>query len=395
MRSIIATIGVLSLALLLPTGIAWADERDEFRAELERDMARDAYQSILAGEEKEAEYQMAKTITDVHGNRVRMEGYVLKPSPEQYKLLALNTRDGRIDYGYYLLTFNDAVSSLDVLAEASCGMWEEKPKYWIRRVETKLSNTIDNVTTKEEASDPIEVDLTRFTEGLADEVAEVDVALPEESVIEVTEEEVELEILDDYYLPKQIYLQTDFHFTYSVNDKVKGEGWGSFSPETGIAKYEAWYPGPDKKLTLGEKWEYDMFNGRDLTMIYDTRVVPNYEYSADEDQAHWRNREEFKDGTFLSMETFLIDDEGNIQRWDIPQILPAEEIIIEGDNGEVGVTKVTLTEDGAKTLEEEYGQVPNMELIIEATEFEGRTIDLVYPTAVPEIGFDFGYYIGY
>ncbi|MDI6791929.1 MAG: hypothetical protein QME81_03555 [bacterium] len=358
MRTIIAVTGILSLAFLLPADMSLADERNEFRAELERDMARDAYQSILAGEEKEAEYQMAKTITDVHGNRVRMEGYVLKPSPEQYKLLALNTRDGRIDYGYYLYTFNDAVPGLDVLEEASAGMWEEKPNYWVRRVETKLSNMRDNVTTKQEISDPVEIDVSLFSEEL---------------VMEEAGEELELNI------PEQIYLQTNYHYTRSVNGNVKEKVWSGFSPETGIAGYEAWYPASDG-LALGEKYEYDVFNGQSLTMLYDTRVVPDYEYSADSDQAHWKDREDFKDGTFLSEETFLIDDEGNIQRWDIPEILDAGEIM--GGNGEVELTK-----DGMKTLDE-YGQVPNIERIITATEFEGRKIDLVYPTAVPEIGLD-------
>ncbi|MHB9154680.1 MAG: hypothetical protein ACYC5N_03175, partial [Endomicrobiales bacterium] len=81
-------------------------ERDAYRSELDmsrREMARDA---ASVSEQKQFEYQTAKTLTDMNGNRVRMEQYISRPQADQTRVYSYNGRDNRVDTGLALSTYN-------------------------------------------------------------------------------------------------------------------------------------------------------------------------------------------------------------------------------------------------------------------------------------------------
>ncbi len=49
-------------------------------------------------EHMKADIHLGKTMTDVHGNRVRIEEFMFRPNPRQVDLLSVTLRDGRLDY---------------------------------------------------------------------------------------------------------------------------------------------------------------------------------------------------------------------------------------------------------------------------------------------------------
>ncbi len=49
-------------------------------------------------EHMKADVHLGKTMTDVHGNRVRIEEFMFRPNPRQVDLLSVTLRDGRLDY---------------------------------------------------------------------------------------------------------------------------------------------------------------------------------------------------------------------------------------------------------------------------------------------------------
>ena len=100
---------------------------------------------------KDADYQLGKSLIDVHGNRVRMEEYLLRPQPDQLKFLILNTRANRFDYAYSLYTFNKNLPDnfSPVVREAIKGEWVRTlPEYYLFSNEAYFSNSIDYMNWK-------------------------------------------------------------------------------------------------------------------------------------------------------------------------------------------------------------------------------------------------------
>lgn len=107
--------------------------------------------------EMKADLHLGKTMTDVHGNRVRIEEYVFRPAPDQVDLLSLSFRDNRLDYLRVNTTFNRPIPETINQAQWKA-MWQYKwdynenipitkgsPQFFRKNEIISLSNTLDRV----------------------------------------------------------------------------------------------------------------------------------------------------------------------------------------------------------------------------------------------------------
>lgn len=119
-----------------------ADELDQrntmaeaLRQENLSDMVRGHEDLEIAMAQKNVDLHLGKNLIDMHGNRVRMEEYVVRPADNQVQFLNLTMRDQRLDYINYTATFNTTVP------RDTNGIWE---KQW--RTQPAVYLTAENLT---------------------------------------------------------------------------------------------------------------------------------------------------------------------------------------------------------------------------------------------------------
>lgn len=323
----------LSMSLLMiisAVGFVTADERREFRNEIMVDKARESYQSALVSEIRTSEYQLEKTIIDIHGNRVRIEQYVLRPQPDQIQFLALNSRANRFDYGYEIFTFNQGVSdkTLDVIGEAMEGIWGTyKPEYWLKRLDIKLSNTRDSVDMNTMLGEPIELTFPEMPQ--------------------------DVEIPDGIEIPDKIYIPSTGEFSYKINNTEKER----YEWNMNDGYYKRSYRVDNGPLQVGYEVSFNQSRWWEGNETQNSAIMPKWDWYADDNLAHWKDITNYQDGTFVTWEEFGINDKGELVTWD-------------------NLWGGTCDEEG-NFVEKVNTESINMEMIITATEFEGRTIDLV------------------
>lgn len=98
----------------------------------------------MAMEEQNVDLHLGKVLTDVHGNRVRMEEYVLRPEANQVQFVNLTMRDNRLDYINYNAFFND------ILPRDTRGLWRKEfghtaPDLYLVKETSEVSNLTDSV----------------------------------------------------------------------------------------------------------------------------------------------------------------------------------------------------------------------------------------------------------
>lgn len=86
-----------------------AKTKELVKKEVGLEMTKEEIQSAAALEMKSAVYQDGKALIDVNGNRVRVESYIVRPAANQFKLVILNARVDRFDYFFYRGVFNRAL----------------------------------------------------------------------------------------------------------------------------------------------------------------------------------------------------------------------------------------------------------------------------------------------
>lgn len=359
---------ILPAIVVLLTGIARADERAEFRSEVFADRIRENYQSSLANEERIGEYQLEKTIVDVHGQRVRIEEYLLRPSSNQIQFLTLNTRANRFDYGYQTLTFSKDVSS-EKLGDLSQAIWMsfgegEKPTYWLTNYDGRLSNNRDHVDVNMTIGKPIPIKITI-------EMPEVPIVVAEggEGEDVIVDEEMPMPVDEVMPTSFSVYFPSSMEGRVSINGKPKEEfslqntlsADGKYEKTTVVERYIT----SGGMKTGAEYVEYiDNMGSMYSESEYENKDVnPKYECSYG-DKAYYTELVTYKDGSWVKYEEYQIDDQGKIMDWNYPEYIG--EGIGEGDN-------MAMQE----AMQEYFAQQPNREMIISASEFEGRTIDLV------------------
>lgn len=117
------------------------------RHEVGLDMDRNEVIAAAVMEQRLAEYKEGKSLIDVEGHRVRIEEYILRPRADQYKFVVLNERDDRLDYFYYLGTFNQTLPTDLSLAlrDVSGKVGTTAPDYYLTAYEMGQSNTQDSI----------------------------------------------------------------------------------------------------------------------------------------------------------------------------------------------------------------------------------------------------------
>ncbi|HCC48259.1 MAG TPA: hypothetical protein DEQ38_09140 [Elusimicrobia bacterium] len=120
-------------------------------------MSKEAVLSAAAEEIKLAEYQQGKALVDVFGNRVQLEEYVMRPAPDQFKLVVLNKRESRLDYFFYKGTFNTTLPGDLSAALRQLGGAESAPTWYLTSYQTGRSNTSDSVEENASGGHPVDV----------------------------------------------------------------------------------------------------------------------------------------------------------------------------------------------------------------------------------------------
>ncbi|OGR58247.1 MAG: hypothetical protein A2X36_13315 [Elusimicrobia bacterium GWA2_69_24] len=144
-----------------------AEERSALKREVGLEMTKEDIQAAAAAEQKNAVYQQGKVMVDVNGNRVRLEEYIIRPEPNQFKLVVLNHRADRFDYFYYKGVFNTALpTDLRVAFQQLPGCVGAACQFYLTEYETGRSNTIDNVL--ENASGGVQRDVNNNADATDD-----------------------------------------------------------------------------------------------------------------------------------------------------------------------------------------------------------------------------------
>lgn len=137
------------------------EERGEARTALAREvglaMSKEAVLAAAAEEVKLAEYQQGKALIDVFGNRVQLEEYIMRPAPDQFKLVVLNKRQERLDYFFYHGTFNAALPTDLGRALAQLPGTPDYPEWYLTAYRTGRSNTTDSVEENAWGGHPVDV----------------------------------------------------------------------------------------------------------------------------------------------------------------------------------------------------------------------------------------------
>ncbi|MDD5629826.1 MAG: FecR family protein [Elusimicrobia bacterium] len=138
--------------------------KDQAKREVGLEMSKEAVQAAAAIESMNAVYKEGKAIIDVGGNRVRIEEYIVRPAADQFKLVVLNERAQRFDYFYYKGTFNTALpDDLSIALRQLPGCIGAQCDYFLKGFETGRSNTQDSML--ETASGGHQVDVNNDGES--------------------------------------------------------------------------------------------------------------------------------------------------------------------------------------------------------------------------------------
>ncbi len=279
--------------------------RKEIRSEMFEEISRDVVLSRAAEEIKRAEYENGKAMIDAHGNRVRLEEYVVRPAgiKNEFKYVVLNKRDNRFDFGKINFTFNSALPDDLTLATKEMFYSEAttKPDWILTKLTSVMSNTQDRVN-----------EVATGGGMLAD----------------------------------------------------AGGNWNHY-----FAKYKFSIKGKDRdELILWTRdasnirgsyenisWETYYLDDKDNTEL-ESEVTTR---PAGDDSFHIYTKDTYSDGTWISADDYLINNEGEIQ---------SSDDFKDNFSSELG--------GGFK----DYLAKLNFERKYESSEFEGRDIDLVFST---------------
>ncbi len=132
------------------------------RHEVGLDMTRNQVIAAAAMERRLSDYQEGKNLVDVTGQRVRLEEYIVRPQPNQFKLVVLDERGtSQLDYFFYLGTFNTALpTDLSVaLKNLSGTVAAGAPAYYLKSYEMGQSNTQDSVHDSASGGHPVKISI--------------------------------------------------------------------------------------------------------------------------------------------------------------------------------------------------------------------------------------------
>lgn len=294
------------------------ESKEEARAEIFQELNREAVLARSAEEIKLAEYQNGKALVDASGSRVRLEEYIVRTQPNEFKYVVLNTRPDRFDFGKIIFTFNDTLP--DDLTLATRTMFHAdsptRPQWWLTDVTSVMSNTIDQVNEDAHGG-------RMFADNPSN--------------------------------PRGWTLGFNT-YAFSVNNKT----WWSYA-DTNVngtvdgGELSYFNIATGNKLSFTTDFSYDAAAGKYYYEDAAGEKVYFNEFSqpGGNDTFHFYQRNNYADGQWISAEDYIIDDNGHV----------------------VGLSDLTnLSSESLKQKAYES----NFERVYACSVFEGRTIDLVF-----------------
>ena len=303
--------------------------RGALRRELGLDMSRRQIQAAAARELRLADYQQGKTAMNVFGQRVRIEEYIVRPSPNQFKLVVLNDgKESGFNYFYYQGTFNTTLpADLSVALSQLTGTVGAPPTYYLTSFQKVQSNTTDSVVELANGGHPVNVNNNPSNDPGEAVKAYFDAAL--NAYVSIA--------------PGTAFYRTLFdNDGLYVNGQLKS-GWSG----NGIQTYSAGYGvlGP----TLATNRDPITGDALDVALPVATQssTFPNA------NQIHQVIYDSYGDGTFLKWDNYITDDQGQIAT----------------------AAQFSGSSSGTSFIQQLLNF--NYEQVITASEFGGRTIDLL------------------
>lgn len=140
-------LGSVGITILWGCSLSYAfglGKRAEYRAQIVEEKADIFFDGQEAQITRRYDAQLEKVLTDIHGNRVRVEEYVLRPHTDQIKFLSLTHRQESLNYLWFLQEFNKDLPE-DITQIAFRWDWPNSPEWYAEKQTIHLSNTIDSV----------------------------------------------------------------------------------------------------------------------------------------------------------------------------------------------------------------------------------------------------------
>ena len=296
------------------------------RRELAFDFSRKAVQAAAVRELRLADYQQGKSLINAFGDRVRVEQYIVRPTPSSFKLVVLNdSRTAGFNYFYYLGQFNTTLpTDLSVALRQLSGTIGAPPTWYLTSITDARSNGGDSLIEIANGGHPVNVNSgTDPTEAVTSYFS----------------------LAQNAYVP--IAAGQAFYRTFFDNEGLYANGdlksgWTGSNIQTYNLGYGAASPIP---ATTN-----DPITGAALAQALPF-AVQNAGFPQP-GQIHEVVYDSYSDGTFLRFDNFIINDQG--------------QVATAADFGAPGGTSFTQ-----QLLNFNYEQV------VTATEFGGRKIDIV------------------
>jgi len=108
--------------------------------------AKESVQAAVAGRTLNAVYQEGKTVININGDRVRIEEYIVRPTPTSFKLVVLDYAQHSMNYFYYHGIFNTTLpTDLSIALSQIQGCINTSCQYYMTGYDTGRSNGIDTM----------------------------------------------------------------------------------------------------------------------------------------------------------------------------------------------------------------------------------------------------------
>lgn len=326
------------------------------KAEVGLQMSKEAVQAAAAAEAMNAIYKEGKAIIDVSGQRVRIEQYIIRPTPDSFKLVVLDTRANRFDYFYYRGVFNQNLpDDLSVALRMLPGCIGSACPFFLKSFDTGRSNTRDNMLEVAAGGHQVDVNndgydkdaVTAAFDSNNNNFVAINVGAPGVNTKPVAQG-------GDGTLRNSPFFQTIYNFNTLTFNGVPHNGWAAINPLVDIAN-----TGPTQidstrvRLDVNNPATLTAANLPTLTTVQNPPgcAPPNCTYT-EAGLIHQVVYSSNANGQWDKFDSYIISDEGKV----------ATTADFAGAN----------TGSSYKTTLLKW----NFEQIVTASEFGGRTIDL-------------------
>ncbi len=327
-------VNTLGMRAAARTSTAREAARERFRNSMRREMAFDEtrrqIQANAVRELRLADYQQGKTVINAFGQTVRVEEYIVRPTPNQFDLVVLNEgKASGFSYFSYLGTFNTTLpTDLSQALSQLSGTVGVAPTYFLTAFQSTRSNGTDSMIEIANGGHPVNVNNNPSAD-------------PAEAVTTyfnpATSSFASL-------APGTAFYKTLFDNDGFYIDGVLKSGWNGANIQTYNSGFGAYSP---TAATTNDPITNAVLANPLPVFSNTSQTMPN------PNQISQDIRTTYSDGTFFELDNYIVDNLGKIAS-------PAEFS---------AATTGTSFVQGLLNF--------NYEQVITASEFGGRKIDLV------------------